>query len=227
MKIAVDGPAGAGKSTVAKRIAKTLGITYIDSGAMYRAAGYKALRERLDIYSEKQLQEMLSRTMIGFMGERIILDGEDISGYIRTPEVSKMASDISALAPVREKLVDSQRKLGEDTDVIMDGRDIGTNVFPDAEYKFYVTATAEERAVRRQKEMKEKGIDAKLEDVIRDIMQRDHNDMARELNPLKKAEDAIEIDTTGKSIEEVVAEAVSYLNRHESDIIGLSMKERE
>lgn len=211
MKIAVDGPAGAGKSTVARRIAQRLGVLYIDSGAMYRAAAYKALKEKLDIYDTQQLEDMLARTEIGFAGEQVMLDGEDVSGLIRTPEVTQMASEISALGPVREKLVSSQRKMGENTDVIMDGRDIGTNVFPDAEYKLYVMASAEERARRRQKELQEKGIASKLEEVITAIVQRDRSDMARELNPLRKAEDAAEIDTTGKSIEEVVEEAVSYL----------------
>lgn len=202
--IAVDGPSGAGKSTVAKAIAKKLNIAYIDTGAMYRAVGYKMIQNNVALTDEEGLQAMLDNTEIDFVDGNIILDGENINGLIRTPEISKQASDCSALPIVRAKLVDLQRKMGETKSVIMDGRDIGTNVFPNAKYKFFITATAEERANRRYKELIEKGQDVVYETILKDIIQRDHNDSTRALNPLKKADDAIELDTTLMSIDDVV-----------------------
>ncbi len=213
MRITVDGPAGAGKSTIAKYISQEMCILYIDSGAMYRAVAYKAVSNNVDIYHDVALKAMLEDTDIDFLDGKIFLDGDDISDKIRTPEISKMSSDISAIPMVREKLVDLQRKMGESKDVIMDGRDIGTNVFPNAEYKFYVTATPEERGRRRHQELTEKGVESDLSQVVDEIKQRDHNDSTRALNPLKKAEDAVLVDTTGKSIEEVVAEAIKYIQK--------------
>lgn len=145
LRIAVDGPSGAGKSTIAKAIAKKLNIDYIDTGAMYRAVGYKMLREGVALDDLEGLQKMLDNTVIDFSEGNIYLDGEIVNDYIRTPEISKQASDCSAIGMVRKKLVDLQQKMGEAKSVIMDGRDIGTVVFPDAEYKFFITASAEER----------------------------------------------------------------------------------
>ncbi|MDD4377029.1 MAG: (d)CMP kinase [Eubacteriales bacterium] len=203
-KVAIDGPSGAGKSTIAKELAVKLGIDYIDTGAMYRAIGYKMLKENIDGTNNAQLSQLLSETEIDFKGGSIYLDGDIIDSYIRTPEISKMASNCSAIGIVREKLVDLQRKMGNSKSVIMDGRDIGTNVFPDADYKFFITASSEERARRRYNEMIEKGQSVSYERILEDIKNRDHNDSTRELNPLKKAADAVEIDTTEMSINEVV-----------------------
>lgn len=204
IRIAVDGPGGAGKSTIAKLVAKKLGIEYIDTGAMYRAIGYKASVKGIDPSNLSAMEDMLSDTTIDFVGGSIILDGENVDGAIRTPEMSMMASKVSQLAPVRAKLVAFQRQMAAAKSVIMDGRDIGTNVMPDAEYKFFMTASAEERADRRYKELVQKGIDADYDEVLKDIEKRDYEDTHRELDPLKPAEDAIILDTTGIGIDEVV-----------------------
>lgn len=203
-RVAIDGPSGAGKSTIAKAVAKKLGIDYIDTGAMYRAVGYKMKQENIAADDEAGLSAMLAGTDIDFVQGDIILDGTEVNDVIRTSEISRMASVCSALPMVREKLVDIQRGMGSRKSVIMDGRDIGTNVLKDAEYKFFLTASPEERAERRYKELQQKGENITLEEVLQDIQQRDHNDMTRKLNPLRKAEDAIEVDTTGLSIEEVI-----------------------
>lgn len=202
-KIAVDGPSGAGKSTIAKKVAANLNIEYIDTGAMYRAVGYKMIKQGIPLADREARIEMLSHTTIEFADGNTLLDGMVVNDLIRSSEVSKMASDASALPEVREKLVTLQRKMGETKSVIMDGRDIGTNVFLDAEFKFFLTASVEERALRRWKELQEKGESVALSTVIDDITTRDHNDSTRALNPLKKAEDAIEIDTTKMDIDEV------------------------
>ena len=204
LRIAVDGPSGAGKSTIAKAIAKKLNIDYIDTGAMYRAVGYKMLREGVALDDLEGLQKMLDNTVIDFSEGNIYLDGEIVNDYIRTPEISKQASDCSAIGMVRKKLVDLQQKMGEAKSVIMDGRDIGTVVFPDAEYKFFITASAEERAKRRYEELIEKGQNVTFEQVLTDLNTRDHNDSTREITPLRKADDAIEVDTTKMNIYEVV-----------------------
>ncbi|MEF9921815.1 MAG: (d)CMP kinase [Anaerovoracaceae bacterium] len=203
-RIAIDGPSGAGKSTIAKAIAKKMNIDYIDTGAMYRAIGYKIIQEKIDDRDLDKLQKMLDNTSIDFSKGDVILDGEIVSQYIRTPEISMKASTCSAIGIVREKLVDLQRKMGQTKSVIMDGRDIGTNVLTDAEYKFFLTASAEERANRRYKELIEKGQTVEYQDILKDIIERDHNDTTRKINPLKKADDAIEVDTTGMSEDEVI-----------------------
>mgnify|MGYP000024107789 FL=1 len=203
IRIAIDGPGGAGKSTIAKQVARALDIDYIDTGAMYRAVGYKLIRDNVDMYDEDALLAMLEATDIDFSGGKTILDGEDISDRIRTQEISRKASECSALAPVRAKLVELQKKMGSTKSVIMDGRDIGTVVLKDAELKIYLTASAEERAERRYKELLLKGGDISYEKVLADMQERDYNDMHREITPLRKADDAIELDTTGMSIDEV------------------------
>ncbi|MCQ2547043.1 MAG: (d)CMP kinase [Clostridia bacterium] len=203
-RIAIDGPSGAGKSTIAKAVASGLGIDYIDTGAMYRAVGYKMNREGVPFEECDELRTMLDSTDIDFVKGDIILDGETVNTLIRTPEVSMLASKCSALPMVREKLVDIQRGMGTRKSVIMDGRDIGTNVLKDAEYKIFLTASAEERARRRFLELQEKGTPQEYDAVLEDIKQRDHNDMTRELNPLAKADDAIELNTDGLGIDEVV-----------------------
>ncbi len=203
-KIAIDGPGGAGKSTIAKLIAKKLGIDYIDTGAMYRALGLKMMNLGLDLQDEEALKSVLDKTEIDFKNGDIILDGQVVSELIRTPEVSMAASKVSAFGFVRKHMVSAQQKMGESKSVIMDGRDICTDVFPDAEYKYFVTADAEERAMRRYKELLEKGQEAVFEQVLADIKQRDHNDMTRAVSPLKQAEDAELVDTTNMTIDQVV-----------------------
>ncbi len=204
IRVAIDGPSGAGKSTIAKAIGKQLNLDYIDTGAMYRAVAYKMLTNNVSLSDKAKLEKLLASTEIDFSNGDIILDGEIINNKIRTHEISKMASDCSALPQVREKLVALQKKMGETKNVIMDGRDIGTNVLIDAEFKFFMTASPEERGKRRYMELNEKGDKVSLEQVLKDIKERDHNDSTRELNPLKKAEDAIELDTTGMTIDEVI-----------------------
>ena len=211
IRIAIDGPSGAGKSTIAKLVAKQLGIDYIDTGAMYRAIGYKMIKNQVKIDEKEKLTKLLANTEIDFVSGNIVLDGEIVNDKIRTPEISKMASDSSALQEVREKLVALQRKMGQTKSVVMDGRDIGTNVLTDAEYKFFMTASSAERAKRRWLELSQKGEVVDLEQVEADIIQRDYNDSTRKLNPLRKAEDAMELDTTGLSIEEVTGKILEVV----------------
>ena len=204
IRIAVDGPSGAGKSTIARKVAKKLGIEYVDTGAMYRAVAYKMTSEGIGPEEGERIEAVLKDTVIDFDQGVITVDGTEVESKIRTPEISEAASIYSALPPVRASLVQAQREIGHRKSVIMDGRDIGTNVFPDAQYKFYLTATAEERADRRYKELVERRQEVVYEEILEDIRQRDHNDMTRVLNPLRKAEDAIEVDSTHMSIDEVV-----------------------
>ncbi len=204
LSIAVDGPGGAGKSTIAKRLAAELGLEYIDTGAMYRAVAYKA--DRMGIGAGTPgLEEMLADTDIDFEEGRVMLDGEDVSDRIRTPEISMKASAVSAVPAVRKKLVALQRAMGENKSVIMDGRDIGTNVLPGAGIKIFLTASPEVRARRRYDELIAGGAEADYDRVLSDIKKRDENDMTRETDPLRKAADAVEIDTSGMEIDEVVA----------------------
>ncbi|MFA7661218.1 MAG: (d)CMP kinase [Clostridia bacterium] len=213
MRIAIDGPSGAGKSTIAKEVAKILEFDYIDTGAMYRAVGYKMIQRHVMLEDAITLNQLLDETTIDFHKGRTLLDGEDVSDYIRTPAVSQMASDCSALPVVREKLVELQRELGKQKSVVMDGRDIGTNVFPDAEIKFFVTASAEERAKRRYLELLDKGETAEYQTVLSDMKMRDYNDSTRSLHPLKQAEDSILVDTTYMTIEEVIAKIMEEIER--------------
>ncbi len=211
MIIAVDGPAGAGKSTISKLIAKKLNINYIDTGAMYRAVTYKCLSEGVDVKNEKDVIEVAKRTDIDFRDNNIYLDSKVVNEEIRTREVSANVSDVAKIKEVRYLRVDVQREIGTRNDVILDGRDIGSYVFPNADYKFFLVATPEERGRRRYKELCEKGFEGTLEEIIKDIEKRDEIDSNREFAPLKKADDAIEIDTTGLGIDEVVEAVVSKI----------------
>lgn len=208
MNIAIDGPAGAGKSTIAKLLAAKLGILYLDTGAMYRAVGLKALNTGVDISDEAAVEKMLADTKIDVTQENgvqhVYLDGNDVSSAIRENVVSKAASDISAVPCVRYKMVELQREIASRCDTVLDGRDIGTFVLPNAEYKIFLTASAEERAKRRYAELKAKGSTLTLEQIKDDIVKRDYNDSHRTLAPLKKADDATEVDTTAMSIDDVV-----------------------
>lgn len=212
ISIALDGPAGAGKSSVAKATAKELGFIYVDTGALYRAVGLYFSKKGIDKELNCDIEEVLKEINISLKfvnGEqRVILNGDDVSEAIRTPEASMMASVVSAKPPVRAFLLEMQRKLARENNVLMDGRDIGTVVLPDATLKFFVTASVEERANRRYKELIEKGMDVKYEDVYNDIETRDYNDSHREIAPLKPAEDSIMFDTTGFNLEQSVERLV-------------------
>lgn len=209
--VAIDGPAGAGKSTVAQLAAKELGYTYIDTGAMYRAVAWKVLQQGGEVTDEKILA-VVSDIDVDLSYENgkttVRVDGQDVTSEIRTPEVSHIVSKVAALGPVREKMVDLQRKMAERGGVLMDGRDIATNVLPGADVKIYLTASIAERANRRYKELREKGLAVDLADIEHDIAVRDKADMEREISPLVQADDATLLDTTGMTIPEVVARII-------------------
>ncbi len=203
--IAIDGPSAAGKSTLAKRLAKDLGFTYLDTGAMYRALALKLLREDIDISNHELLVELVGRTEIDLLEKsgslQVLLDGEDVSGVIRTPEVSQMASRASALKPVRQWMLKLQRALGQRGNVVAEGRDIGTVVFPNAEVKIYLDASVQERARRRVAELRNAGRQVSLDETLREMTERDTRDSERDLAPLRKAEDAIAIDSSALDAE--------------------------
>ena len=206
MSIAIDGPSGAGKSTLARMAAKKLGYIYVDTGALYRSVGLFALRRGADLKNAKQVSGLLPKIGLEmrYVGglQRMYLNGEDVSEAIRLPEVSMAASAVSAIPEVRSFLLDTQRDMAGKNNVIMDGRDIGTVVLPEADLKIFLTASAHERARRRCLELEDKGVEVSFEEVLRDIEQRDKNDSTREIAPLKKAEDAVELDTTSLDLEE-------------------------
>lgn len=208
LNIAIDGPAGAGKSTVARRVAERLHIRYLDTGAMYRAMALYAMRCGVPVGDEAAVERVLRDADIRVRytedGQRVLLSGEDVTDGLRTPELSMAASDVSAHRAVRVKLTELQREVARENDVVMDGRDIGTNVLPDTPYKFYLTASVEERARRRLLELAARGAAAgTLADVAREIEQRDYNDSHRAYMPLRQTEDALYIDSTGMTVEEV------------------------
>ncbi len=211
MIIAVDGPAGAGKSTIAKIIADKLNINYIDTGAMYRAITYKCLINDIDITNEEAVSNLAKETDIDFKDNNIYLDGKILTDEIRTLEVSNNVSNIAKIKEVRYLMVDIQREIGTRSSVILDGRDIGSYVFPNADYKFYLVATPEERGQRRYKELTEKGYDVNLDEIIKEIIKRDEMDSNREFAPLKKTDDVILIDTTSKTIDEVVDDFLAII----------------
>jgi len=201
--VAVDGPAGSGKSTISKIVAKEYNLTYLDTGAMYRMVALCSLENNVDLKNIDAVVEMLEEVRIDIEGDKFILNGTDVSHDIRTPRVTAIVSDVAAIKEVRVKLVDLQREISRGKKVILDGRDIGTVVFPNAHLKVFLIASAEERANRRLKEYKEKGIEISFQEVLESIENRDHIDSTRKESPLKKAEDALEVDTSSKSIEEV------------------------
>jgi len=216
MKIAIDGPSGSGKSTLAKAIAKHLNIYYLDTGSMYRSAAYAAVQQGIDISDEHEVANLLSNTQFSTEYadgvQQNFVDGVNVMPFIRTPQISKAASDISAHPCVRYKLVDMQRAVAQSYDIVLDGRDIGTFVLPDADYKFYLTADPATRAQRRFLENADKNTGQSYEAVLADMMQRDYNDTHRKLAPLKQADDAILIDTTDLTIAGVVCTILKYLN---------------
>ncbi|HBE15068.1 MAG TPA: (d)CMP kinase [Ruminococcaceae bacterium] len=204
--IAIDGPAGAGKSTIARLAAKELGYIYVDTGALYRTIGLAAFRRNLTAEDKEQIIAMLPAIKVELTfndhGEQIVLlDGEDVSGLIRTPEISMMASTVSAIPEVRAYLLNLQHDIAHTNNVIMDGRDIGTVVLPDAKIKIFLSASPECRARRRYDELIEKGMDVKFEDILSDVIARDYADSNRSISPLKPADDAISVDTSGEDLE--------------------------
>lgn len=206
--IAIDGPAGAGKSTIAKRVSAELSFIYVDTGAMYRAIALYLLKNAIQPEDLDSVKYALGEIEIAirYVGgeQHVLLNGEDVSGQIRTEEVGNMASKSSALPCVREKLLELQQKLARENDVVMDGRDIGTNILPDAQLKIYLTASVDTRANRRYKELLEKGTDCDLEEIKKDIEQRDYQDMHREIAPLRQAADAVYLDSSDLTIDQVV-----------------------
>jgi len=213
MIIAIDGPAGSGKSTIAKLIAEDLELVYLDTGAMYRLVTLKALNEGI-LGDFEKIKKMLDNLNIDIKENGFYLDNVDVSDEIRKPIVSENVSDIAAIREVREKMVDLQRKFSESKNVILDGRDIGTVVFPNANVKIFLVADAKERANRRYKELVKKGENVKIEEIYENILKRDEIDSTRKESPLKKAEDAIEVDTTSKNIEEVKNEILNIYSKY-------------
>ncbi len=217
-KIAIDGPAGAGKSTIAKAVAKELGWIYVDTGAMYRAIGLAALRQGIVIKEQiPEIEKLLPKIELRLRYEngvqRILLNGEDVSEAIRTPEASVAASDVSAIPAVRAALLTQQRTIAEQENVVMDGRDIGTVVLPDAEVKLFLTASAHARAERRCKELTEKGQQIEFSQVLKDIEYRDKQDSGRAVAPLKQAEDAVLVDTTELTLEQSIATVLNLVRK--------------
>jgi len=215
--IAIDGPSGAGKSTTARLLAERLGYIYIDTGAMYRSIGWKAKREGVDPEDEQRLAELCVRTTVTIKKDnkdpKIFVDGIDVSGEIRTPDMGMMASAVSKSPAVRARLLTLQRELGEGGGVVMDGRDIGTVVFPEADMKFYLDANAEERGRRRFIELKAKGMDVDREQITQEIRERDRQDSGRKIAPLRQADDALLIDSSAMSIDEVLNRMVSEIGK--------------
>ena len=207
--VAIDGPAGAGKSTIAKRLAKDLGFIYVDTGALYRAIGLHTLRKGVDIHDTEGVIGLLPEITVDiqYVGaeQHVFLNGEDVNGLIRTEPVSMAASAVSAIPEVRTFLLETQRRLAREYSVVMDGRDIGTVILPDAECKIFLTASPEVRARRRYAELVAKGVKAVYEDVLADLKRRDWDDSHRETAPLKLAEDGIEVDTSGLELEQAIA----------------------
>lgn len=216
MIVAIDGPAGAGKSTVAKLIAQKLGFLYIDTGAMYRALTLKVLDESIDISDTESVINAARSCLIDLINNtdgtlKVLLDGRDVSREIRTPRITKFVSDIAKIGEVREVMVRLQREFGKKGNCVLDGRDIGTVVFPDADKKFFIDANFKERVNRRFKELKGLGQSVTAQDVDKDLHNRDSIDSTRQVGPLRKAEDAIYVDTTNMSIDEVVNTVLGYI----------------
>ena len=219
--IAIDGPAGAGKSTIAKKVAKELSCVYVDTGAMYRAMALYLLRQKVSKENTSEIGTTCQNADITIEYQDgvqiVLLNGENVNEFLRTEEVGKMASVSSAIPEVRQKLLNLQRKLAATMSVVMDGRDIGTTILPDAEVKIYLTASSLTRARRRYLELQEKGIDCNLEEIQKDIEERDERDMNRTVSPLKQAEDAILVDSSDMTIEQVVSHILEIYHSRVSE----------
>ncbi len=217
MIIAIDGPAASGKSTTAKLVAERLGYTYLDTGAMYRAVTLAVIQERIPLEDETSIASLLDRLQLRFVkqnGEQhLLMNGQDVSTLIRSGKVTENVSAVSALPVVRETMVKIQREIGSESDCVVEGRDIGTVVFPDAEFKIFVKADYQTRAQRRQKDLQRLGEEHALDTLIEDLKRRDQRDSTREFSPLRKAEDAVELDTTNRTIKEQVDFVVNLVNQ--------------
>jgi cytidylate kinase len=220
--VAIDGPSGAGKSTLAKKLAEKLGFIYLDTGAMYRALALKILRQKVDLADEQKLAQLVNSTAVDLQGDggelRVILDGENVASEIRTPAVSQMASKASALKLVRDRMLELQRRLGERGSVVAEGRDIGTVVFPNAEVKIFLSASAAERARRRCAELRAAGQWVDAEVTLREIEERDKRDSERALAPLRKADDALMIDSSNTTADEVAACVLAEIRMKQNEI---------
>lgn len=211
LSVAIDGPAGAGKSTIAKIIGKNFNLMYINTGAMYRAVTALALENNISFNEVNKLCKMTDELEMYFDGDKVLVNNEDLSDKIKLPIISENVSNYASIAEIRERLVELQRKISEKYEVVMDGRDIGTVVLKDAPYKFFLTASPEKRAKRRYDELIKKNISVQYEKVLNDIIERDYIDSNRKINPLRKAADAIEIDSSDMTIEEVVKTLSDYI----------------
>ena len=214
--MAIDGPAGAGKSTIAKEVAKRLNFIYVDTGAMYRAVGLYYINKKIDVTNEEEVNKEIDNINVEVKilddGIKLFLNGEDVTDKIRTPEVSDSASKVSVHKLVRERMVAMQQEIAKKNNIVMDGRDIGTVVLPNADLKIYLTASVEERANRRYKEYIDKGEEADLEQIKKDIEERDYRDMHRDISPLREAEDAVHLDSTGMAIEEEISYIMDFVD---------------
>ncbi len=215
MIIAIDGPAGSGKSTVARRIAQLMNFSYIETGSMYRAVAWKARQLGIDANDKDRVAEVATQLEIKFLpspeGQRLLADGEDLTGHLQNEIIGKLAAAVAANPAVRNVLVPKQQAMGRAGDSVMDGRDIGTVVFPEAEKKFFLDADVQERARRRFEEIRDKHPGLTVDEVISQVQQRDHEDRTREVSPLVQAEDAVAVNTTGKSVDEVVEEMMRHI----------------
>lgn len=215
INVAIDGPAGAGKSTISRAAAKAVGFIYVDTGALYRTVGVYSLRKGIDTKDKPAVAATLGDISVDLVFEngeqKVLLNGEDVSAEIRTPPASMAASDVSAVPEVRAFLFDLQRDIAKRNNCIMDGRDIGTVVLPDAKVKIFLTASPESRAMRRYKELIEKGTQVEYKDVLEDLVQRDYNDSHREIAPLKPAEDGVIVDTTNLNLEQSINEIIRII----------------
>ena len=215
--VAVDGPAGSGKGTITKKIAERIGLINIDTGALYRSVTLYMIRNNIELQDEEKIEEMLKNINIEFRKEdnqeKVYLDGEDVTREIREKAVNEMVSPVSTIGRIRENITNLSKKIAEGKQIIMEGRDIGTNVFPNANVKIYLDATPEERANRRLKQNEEKGINIPYEEILENVKYRDYTDSHRELSPLKQADDAIYIDTTNMTIEEVVEKIINEIEK--------------
>ncbi len=213
LSIAIDGPAGAGKSTIARQIAEILNLIYIDTGAMYRAFTLKILTDNISLRDSNLIRKTLENTKIDIINTSVYLDKVKVDKEIRSPKINSMVSEVATLPFVRQVLVKMQQAIAKDNNVIMDGRDIGTRVLPNANFKFFITASIEERAKRRYKELIEKGYNCTIDDIISELSQRDRIDSQRSMDPLKKADDATVIDTTDKTIDDVINYILHIINK--------------
>ncbi|MFO8241502.1 MAG: (d)CMP kinase [Dissulfuribacterales bacterium] len=209
--VTIDGPAGAGKSTVSRDLARRLGFTYLDTGAMYRAVAWAARRNGIDIEDKKALSELCNDLRLGFSGDRILVNGQDISSFIRTPEMDRLSSAVSKVDVVRKYLTEMQRELGREGHLVAEGRDMGTVVFPQAAHKFFLTASAEERAKRRKMQIEYRGEEITYEEILTQIEARDLADSTRSIAPLQAAPDCTVINSSDLTVEDVIAKIVSEI----------------